>query len=208
MLKPAMIGAIFIFLQNSEPSSQSGLTVGNWIAIAAIVVPVVIGIIWWAIVLVFRSGQLIKGLDHIGDAIKDIKEMIKPLPVIEDRVTELWRQKTTMSQSPVILNEYGNKILESSKIRDLTTKYYDEIVKSVKNRTPENSYQAQEIIIQEISKYKDFDKCSEMLEQAAFISGAAVDTVLLVAAYDVRDKILKDLGLSVGDIDKFAPEKK
>lgn len=188
--------------------SEEGLTTGNWIAIAAIVLPLGVTMVWGFITLVFRSGKIITSIEFMGKNVESIQESIKPLPLIEDRVNELWRQRATKSDSPIKLNDFGQKILEESNIGEFTEKYYSAILEKVKVREPANAYQAQEILIDEVSGFKGQGSYSNDLENAAFNSGTDVDTVLLVAAVDVRDKVLKDLGFNRDDIDRHDPKKK
>jgi hypothetical protein len=55
--------------------------------------------------------------------------------------------------------------------------------------------------------YKNNNECIRKLENAAFTAGVDVDTVLLVGAINIRNKIINDLDMKVEDIDKFDPNK-
>ncbi len=184
------------------------MSASNWIAIIAIVATVGIAVISGCIMLIFRSGKIVTNIEHMGKNIEGIQEAIKPLPVIEDRVSELWRLRATEPGSPIKLNDFGQKVLRESNIGAFTEKNYPRILEKVKNRNPLNAYQAQEILIQEVSGLKGLESYTNDLENAAFNSGTDVDMVLLVAAVDVRDKVLKDLGFNRDDIDRYDPKRK
>jgi hypothetical protein len=179
----------------------AAFSTGEWIAIAALFA----SIIGPLFVLIFKSGGLYERIDHIKNSIQDIKPDVKSIPIINERVTILWADRFTVSNSPMILNDRGIKILKESNIEALTNEYYTEILKQVKELNPQNAYQAQENLIEVIKNLKTVDNCKNKLEEAAFITGVDVDTVLLVAAINIRDKVIKDLKFEIGDIDKFAP---
>ena len=176
------------------------MTTQNWIALAGVILAV-FGII-------FAGGRLFERIGNIKEEINELKPDVKMIPLIKERVDVLWADRFTSSNSPVVLNERGLKILKESKIETLTNEYYAEIIMQVKELTPQNAYQAQEILIEVVKNLKNRDNCKAKLEEAAFVTGVDVDTVLLVAAINIRDKIIEDLQFKIGDIDKFAPPNK
>jgi hypothetical protein len=144
----------------------------------------------------------------IGEVDSNLNKVIFSHGQLKVKVDELWRKNTTTSGSPMILNENGKKVLIDSNIKSLTNKYYPEILNQVKSLNPPNPFQAQELLIQIVGKYRDKEECKNELESAAYNSGNNVETVLFVAAIDIRDKIVSDLGFSVDDIDLHDPSKK
>lgn len=184
-----------ILLQETQ---IKGMSTGHWIAVAAIVVPVFISIIVGLGILIFRSGTIVQG-------IQTINKTIEPVPEIAARVEVLWSNQTTVSRSPMQLNEVGEKVLKQSNIRELTQKYYDDILVKIKDLNPPNPYQAQQILIDVVNAYKNVDEYKNKLETGAFNAGMDVDTVLLVGAIDIRDRIIKDIGFQIDDIDKHDP---
>ncbi len=179
------------------------LTNGEWIAAAA----VFLSIISPLFILVFRSGALFERVGHIKDAVDEIKPDVKIIPVIKEKVDVLWASKVVGPGSPIILTQRGVEILKGSKIEEVTTEYYQDILRQVRERNLQNPYQVQEALIEIVTSYKNNQLCKNKLENAAFITGSDVDTVLLVAAVNIRDKIIGDLGMKVEDVDKFDPHK-
>jgi len=200
-MKTLVLIVIFLFqLNNSE-----------WIALSAIVVPVIGSIIF----LIFKSGSMIESIKNIQKNIEliqkstdDIQKLKYSFGQMNVKVDFIWRNNLSKSNSPIILNDVGKKILETSKISDFTQKYYNEILSRVKSKNPVNPYQAQEYLISVMSEYQNNEECKLMLQDAAFKSGYDVISVLYVGAIDIRDKIISDLGFVVGDIDKHDPNKK
>jgi len=183
---------------------SGGLNAAEWIAIIAVFISIFLPLI----ALVFRSGRLFERLDFIKDSINELKPDVKEIPIINAKVNILWTDRFTESKSPMILNEKGEKILKDSKIEELTNKYFIQILDQIKQRNPQNAYQAQEILIEVVRNFKDTPECKNKLEEAAFITGVDIDSVLLVAAVNIRDKIIKDLNFERDDIDKYAPKNK
>jgi len=152
-----------------------------------------------AFFLLFRIGNLqTRNKDkvgNIGDKIGNIEDKIgNKIGNIEDKIEII---DDLLNKFPLILNERGEKILKDSNIEKFfTTKYYDNIVKQVKEKSPENSYQIQEYTIEVLSNFKNKEEYREELEKAAFKSGSDISTILLVAAINIRDKIINDLGFS------------
>jgi hypothetical protein len=147
-------------------------------------------------------------------SVSDLKVGVDKIPAIENRlvtiearVDSLWRQNTTSSNSPMVLNDLGRKILEDSKVADLIDHYYSDIIRNIKSLNPQNSFQAQETLITVVSQFRQREDCKDKLEQAAFNSAQSVDQLLFVAAINLRDKVFSDLGYDKGDIDRRDPGK-
>jgi hypothetical protein len=185
------------------------LSTSEVIAIWAIGVPVGISIIGYVIYMAFKFGSVTSDIESIKNSVKEtnttLNKAIFSYGQLQIKVEELWRQKITKSESPMVLNEVGKKILLDSKIDDLTEKYFTEILLKVKSLNPENPYQAQEHLISVLGDFKDREECRNDLENAAFKSGYNVETILFVAALNIRDHIINDLGFNRDDIDKFDP---
>jgi hypothetical protein len=175
------------------------MTNGNWIALVGVILSV--GFI------IFAGGRVIERVDNIKDEIDELKPDVKMIPLIKEKVDVLWASRYTEPGSPMVLTETGRKILQDSKIENFTAEYYNEILNKVKDRNSKNSYQAQEALLEIMRDYKNNEICKSKLENAAFTAGVDVDTVLLVGAVNIRNKIINDLNMKIEDIDKFDPNK-
>jgi hypothetical protein len=176
------------------------VSTGDWIAIAALFLTF--------LTVVFGGGRLFERLNNIKDSINEIKPDVKTIPVISEKVNILWADKFTTSASPITLNERGAKLLKDSGIEVLTDKYYKQIFDQIKEKNLQNAYQAQEMLIEVVRDFKNITDCKNKLEEAAFKTGVDIDSILLVAAVNIRDKIVKELNFDINDIDKFTPPKK
>ncbi len=181
---------------------------GDWIAIIAIASTLLIGIVASTWILGVKIGGINSTLESFKPAIGDVTRIKVSFGQMNVKVEELWRERLSKSKSPIVLNETGRKVLETSKIGDSIMKYYQDILARVKAQSPENPFQAQESLIKIVASYKEIEECKPMLETAAFNSGFDVNSVLYVAALAIRDKIIEDLGFKRDDIDKHDPKNK
>lgn len=170
------------------------LTDGDWIAIVAISVSV-LGTVGW---LIYRTGCIVT-------LVKEMKPSVSKIPVIETKVDELWRLKTTTSGSPSILNDYGKKILKDSNIAEIILPYHDDIISLVKSKEPSNAYTAQETLIEILEGYINKQELKDKLEEAAYNAGIDVNTLLFVAAINIRDMVIESIGFKRDDIDNHDP---
>lgn len=188
----------------------------NNIALYSLGITVLGGII----LLIFRSGKVVQNIEHIDkdltkleSDVKDIdndmhevKLQVGKISFIEQRLDSLWKSFFSVSKSPMQLNDRGLKILEDSGIKIIVEDKFTEIVQKVKNRNPKNAYEIQEFTQQIVEEYKSDLTLKNSLENGAFKSGADVSTVLLVGGIYIRDRVLKELGFNIDDIDKDAPK--
>jgi hypothetical protein len=169
------------------------LTTSDWIAISAIIVPSIGSFIY----LIFKFGALFNKVNQIQEEMSIIPVKVSSIESkmteMHVKVEELWRVRTTGSNSPLILNSVGKKILHSSQIEHFISDNYKTIVDKVKARKPKNSFQIQEEVIHALYSFKKNPEFKTKFENCAFNSGTDIDTVLFVAAINVRDSILKEI---------------
>ncbi|TAF73378.1 MAG: hypothetical protein EAZ53_13005 [Bacteroidetes bacterium] len=169
----------------------------------------VIGTVITGIVLIVRKATSIESkVDMLVDNIGSINEKIAVLPVLTDRVDTVWGMQFSVQKSPIYLNDVGLKILKESHIAELMANYRAEILVKLKERNPENSYQAQQLLIEIITGYGKEGILKYELENAAFLTGRDVYTLLYVLSLEWRDAILIELGMRVADIDLHKPNNK
>ena len=145
------------------------------------------------------------------DSKKEIKNISSKLDRLIGKVSVIFKDSLadtlSESNSPRQLSELGQKVLKDSSIRETLEPIFDNIVEMVKLKNPENPYQAQEALFEVVQSLKDDRGISSAIENGAFLSGHTPEEVLYVGALDIRDSVIKELGLRVGDIDKHDPSK-
>lgn len=190
------------FIQSTQihPADNS-LTVTNWITI--IITVIGIGGTW--ITLSFKGGKLVEKLGHLNDHVSDIKIDVKKIPILEVKVDAMWVSKYAQSQSPLQLNERGKKVLTDSAISEIVDNKYNDILETVKKLAPKNAYEAQEFIQSAVNAFMNDAELKNTLESRAFKTGENIFVILFVGSIYIRDRIIKELGFSVDDIDKYAP---
>lgn len=175
------------------------------------------GIFGGIIALIFKAGALV---NTVGEVKKTIDSDIKPdlrtirqdlnqgantLADIKSKVDILWQDRTSVTNSPRVLNAKGNDILKHSGIQAIVDSRVDQLIESTKIQKPENAYQAEMLIIDAVADFKTDSELVKTIQQGAFNVGSTVDEVLFVGAIYVRDKILKSIGMLPEDIDKHKP---
>jgi transcriptional regulator CtsR len=183
------------------------INISDWVPIATLA----LGLLGIILVFAFKIGGIKSTIDNIEKNILEIKDDLKELKprfaVVESRVNDLWTTKITKQRSPKYLNELGGKILKESNVNLLIDENYAEIFKEVKKMNPGNSYQAEQDIIAVVQRLILVPICQNKLEISAFQTGQSVNTIFYVGAIYIRDKIIKEIGLDVLDIDKHDPGK-
>lgn len=169
------------------------MTFWEWIAIISLITPVTIGIG----VLIFRLGEL-----H-----SEMQRAFGKIISMDIKVEKMWRERTTVKHSPSVLNKSGQKILDDSNIKEFTDKYFNDIIYKVKKLTPKNAYEAQEFLINVVRDLKNKDSYRDELEESISKSCSDIDTILFVAAINMRDIVIEYLNFKREDIDKFDPQK-
>lgn len=168
---------------------------------------------------VYKSGQNSSKVTNIENDIKDnIKPEVRSLrkdmtelsqtirAQLSDILQALTLKQVSEAHSPRALNKFGKQVLEQSGVRSIIEPKLDQIIKTVKAKKPENAYQVQEMLLDVIQELKGDSGLKNQIEQAAYKSGVSVETVLLVAAIDIRDTVLERLDMKPDDIDLHRPE--
>lgn len=180
------------------------LSAGNWIAISTIIVGVVSSVLALIGKILYRQGGLDKSVNNLERRVENID---KKVDKIDEKFDKYLLQPVSNSQSPLKLNDLGNKIFEREEIQNFVKKYLPEIVKKIKSYKFHSAYEAQEILFSIVSSYKEGESKTS-LENAAYDSAQHIDILMKVIALGIRDEIFKDLEYDVDDIDKSDPKKK
>jgi uncharacterized coiled-coil protein SlyX len=183
------------------------MSTSDWIAISGIAIGffvAIIGSVWHLSASISGLAASISGLAARVTAVeKTLATVVTTVTEIRIETAEmqvkldiLWKAHVSKSNSPIVLNEVGEEILAKSSIGSFAEQYYLEILSRVRSFTPENAYQAQEILISIMDRYKKDDRCKLRLQEVAFSSGYDVSSLLFVAALFVRDRVISDLGFA------------
>jgi hypothetical protein len=181
------------------------------------------------IVIIYKIGVFIQ--KHVGkiehlenDASSNVKPAIEKIDnKIETRlvpaITEInsgvaylrgaWERSVirnvTESNSPMVLNEKGRKILVDSGIDKIVDSQFEDILAKVREKNPVNAYQAQETIKDIVKELIYNPLLKNQIELGAFRAGSDVEIVLFTGAFYIRDRILEKMNLVPEDIDKDDP---
>lgn len=149
--------------------------------------------------------QMESNMKGIEEKVGDIRER---LVIVEDHVETLWKNKLAPTHSPRQLNEAGSRILEESGIQQLIEEKKRVLLEKIREKQPTNPYDA-ERSIEEVTLLipKLFPETIDTLKNGAFKTGSDIDAILFVGSIYLRNKIFKDLGFDIDDLDKETSRK-
>jgi hypothetical protein len=197
--------AVATAAKNAHPPAHNLVDWGKIGVFVAIIIPG-LGLVVTAMFAYFRLGAVEKAIDNdIKPDIKSLRSKIdKSNTDLAGRIDKvhgillslkLDQSGAVENNSPRVLTEKGERILEESGIKEIVEDKLGDIITTVKDRKPENAYRAEQCIIEyvrELAKDKDL---KERIETGAFNSGTTVDVVLFVGAIYIRDQVLAALDL-------------
>ncbi len=143
--------------------------------------------------------EISKDVEYIR---KEMDEDIKPiLKNVDKKVAILWAERFATRHSPIQLNQRGKEILEKSGIKTLIDEMRTQFFTSIKEKTPQNAYQVQELSKQVVFNIKNDPKILPQLEKSAYNIGVDVDSILWVGSIYLRDLVLPDFKFRTEQID-------
>ncbi len=144
-------------------------------------------------------GRKLQVLDDVEKTVKSIYErFIK----VETQVDTLWKDKVAPSSSPRHLNDYGERILNESGIKEIIEEKREKLLGLIKEEGATNAYDAERITLSVVDNLPTH--CPDIVDRlkaGAFKTGASLATVLLVGGIYLRDLIFSELGFSLEEID-------
>jgi hypothetical protein len=191
-------------------TTSTGINWSDIGVITAIVVALVTAAAF-AVTRIFKLGKVAQRLETLEKDVKAVKKDIGATGSaitkrIDDLHTMLAQRGLSEAHSPRQLNETGQKVLKSSGIGDVVDDKYDLIVKKVKEKDPKNPYQAEQAVLEVVNSFAENSTLKDAIEEGAFNSGYSVTSVLFVGGLYIRDRVLKELGFNVDEIDKHTPK--
>jgi hypothetical protein len=183
------------------------MSASNWISIVGFSLTIFVPMLGGMLIIAFRMGQIQHQLQALAMQVQSlmivVESLVRKVQKIEVDIVELrvkvevlWQKHLSQSNSPLALNDNGQRILKSSGIDVLMDQRYNEILNNVRSHKPTNVYQVQELVITTCYGYKDDASWREQLEIAAFQSGCDVGTLLYVGSLNIRDNVIRDLGFN------------
>lgn len=136
----------------------------------------------------------------IPESIRDVREHVREL---DRRIDDTWKSKLAPAHSPRQLNERGQRIFEESGIQAIIDERQEALLAEVKTHNPTNPYDAEQLIEDAVKAIPDrFPETIDTLKTGAFQSGESIDAVLFVGSIYLRNRIFKDLGFKIDDLDR------
>jgi len=170
------------------------------------------------LIMLFGGWALVaKYQQKIDDAKEDIKELKKDVHGVQMKLTEVSTKleertgnseaKVLTRNSPLALNDYGEKILKDSGGDSFVITNLDDLVSKVKAMNPKSAYDVQENsreVVRSISNEQRFIP----IKDYAYKEGIDLNLLIVVMGVYLRDLALPKLGFKPEDIDASDPTKK
>ncbi len=174
-----------IFLWYNEIDNMTELIIQIDILYFLGIIASLIGIAWFAGI---KIGKIENSIEWIKNEIEKIWNIVREKPI-------------TVSNSPMVLNETGQKILNESGIKNIILENKEMLLNAIREKNPETAYDVQEIAKKVVNLLKENTDIFIRLKNGAFKSGTNIDSVLLVGSFPLRDMALKELGFKTEDLD-------
>lgn len=188
---------------NSEAWGIIGAVIGLLLLVGSLIVFIIKGIF-----SIGKFSQRLKSVEKTMDSIKiDINSTHKDLTTRIDNLMNISIQKgLSVANSPRKLSDEGKKVLKDSGADQIVNDKFDIIAQKTKKSNPENAYQAEKDIFEIVKKLIKDPVINDAMENGAFQSGYPLEAVLFVAGLYIRDRVLKELGFKLSEIDEHNPK--
>jgi len=140
------------------------------------------------------------GKDEHAGLRKTVGELSYKMSACETSLKE--REPLAKRKSPISLTDRGNTLLNLSGGKKFVDDNFSELHKSVEKMTPKTSYDVQEDSKEVVNGLKEDERINP-LKDYLFKDGSSLDDLFFVMGIYLRDKILKEKGWDVGDIDIY-----
>lgn len=174
------------------------LTAGNWIAVAAIVTPIVVGVFVGIGRMLYKQGEM--------DTV--IEGLIKTVDTLDEKFDKYVMQPLARGSSPLNLTKEGKELFDDPMVQQFIKAELDKIIDQVKATRAESAYQAQEVLFKVVEQYKDHPGYRVDLENVAFNTGHHIDILMKVIAIGIREDVFNHLTVDIADIDNSDPSLK
>lgn len=159
---------------------------------------------WAAAILLGNTREMVARIDErTARLVKDIDDMKPKVDSMSPKVDVLWQDRIAPAHSPRQLNELGEKILNTSGIKEIVDSQRDRLLEIIKEKNPDNPYDAERVIIEVMRNLpRNCPEVVDELKTGAFRSGMNIETILFAGSIYLRNLVFPDLGFSIEDIDK------
>lgn len=175
--------------------------------IAILVGSLAISVLGTLLTAFFYLGSYKEKVNHLEKESESNKKCLQEVrdKVISCETSLKERGPLTKRESPVSLTERGAKFLTESGGKKFIDEYYIALRAKVEGRGPKTSYDIQEEsrnVLKEESEDENFSPLKEYL----FKEGLELSDLITVMGIYLRDRILKDKGIDLKDIDEHTPK--
>ncbi|XOB40136.1 MAG: hypothetical protein ACKKMR_02280 [Candidatus Nealsonbacteria bacterium] len=180
-----IIGGIVLVI-----GSVFGLVVTNIININS---AVIILFLFFILIICFNflKTDLTGALNQLNNAIAEIQSFLKPY--FEEQGREILHLLTMKPGSPLVLTDYGKKLVNESGFPKVFKENRDKIINAVKSHRPQTNYDIQEYSKNVLLNDLIDDPMMKPIKDHAFKNSINVRVILEAASLLVRDEVMKEL---------------
>lgn len=159
-----------------------------------------VGLLFWFLKRNFdqldKSDVRIEGkVDKVGEKVEETRGAVIEMQDTFNRIGYPM-QRILGTTSPVVLTEYGKKLVEESGFSRILNENRNLILGWIKEKNPKTQYDAQEISREVLLAHKD-DVVFAPLKEYAYKHGeTSLEQILRAGSIVVRDEIIKELNLT------------
>lgn len=163
--------------------------------------------------MLHKAGEWKQTFVHHKDKITELEELSREVIKISTKVDLIYSNTTpnamTRAHSPISLTAVGIETAKRLNAEAMLDKYYVQLKKQLDSSNPQNAYDIQKYAMQVAkSDMTGFIDASELnaIKDEAFNKGVLLEDIFSIFGVLLRDKVLKEKGISVTEVDDHAPK--
>lgn len=178
---------------------------------AVMILILILVIAFWAVYKISSIVTLFGGFkEERRETKEDIREMRKDLSKISGTVDLLYQKylPTVQSQSPLSLTPKGKEISAALKIEEKVSNHWDVIKEKTERKSPSNPYDIQSVAMELARDCFDIifsEQEKDEIKLYAYQKGVNLLEIVPIIGVLVRDKYLKEKGITAEEIDRHSP---
>lgn len=176
---------------------------------AVFVVFFILGVCFWATA---KITLILERFSHSSNRLEKVEAMSDRLITIETKINLIYQNTNPTGiakrRSPIALTEIGEEAMKNIGAQDIFRDYAVRLIAIVEGKNAKNPYDIEKIAF-EVAKKDLLEMMTEQeidkIKTEAYKRGALVEDITEIFGILLRDKILKDKGFFLSDVDRHAP---
>lgn len=165
---------------------------------------------FWVLFKIGRWSHIFQSHEEKISRVENLADKVLEIRVKVDLIYQysLGPKGLTAPQSPIGLTEKGKEVVEKIKANAILERCLPQLIKEVAVENPNNAYDIQTVAMR-VAKEKMLGCLNEAelttVKEEAYIRGILVEDIMSVFGVLLRNHILEQKGISISDVNKYAP---